>query len=187
MKKIFFALICLGLGIIITFFVQALLFWGLNALLGVWGYDMISFLICLPISIGVAYYSVKLVSNKIDELLSKLLNLVLHYSNVLVRRVSVPVIALAIIFSSGLFLVVIIQHNSSKNMERAERECVRWFRNSDFAGSDAFVLDTYRKHGSIVVQIGFDGNGSSYTIAPCVYDDGNLTKPGAFDRSYWRK
>ena len=121
------------------------------------------------------------------RVLSKLFRFIVHHLNSLPRRVSVPLIALAIIYSSGLVLVIIIQGNSSKNMERAERACVSLFRDSDFGGADAFVSDTYRKHGSIVVQIGFDRNGTSYTVVPCVYDDGKLTKPAGFDRGYWRR
>lgn len=191
-KKLLFALIRLGLGILVTVCVAyGLLFvvaaladegWHMRdlkdeTLKEFLRYFMIGVL--LLISTTVAFYSVRV--------LSKLFRFIVHHLNSLPRRVSVPLIALAIICSSGLVLVIIIQGNSSKNMERAERACVSWFRDSDFGGADAFVSDTYRKHGSIVVQIGFDRNGTSYTVVPCVYDDGKLTKPAGFDRGYWRR
>ena len=73
-------------------------------------------------------------------------------------------------------------------MRRAESDCIRWFnRDRDLGGRDPFSSDVWGKDGSVVVEVGFDKRGSSYSTRLCVYDlDSNrMSAPNNFTRSRW--
>ena len=133
--------------------------------------------IVLPISIfGVlGFYSVRLL-RPIAFSLSRL-----------PKRIATPLVVLVILGSAVLFFGIKIQREAAIEVTRAERSCVSWFRDPEIGGRDPFVADTWRKERHIVVKIGFDKNGTSYSTALCVYNlaRGAMSKPNAFERGSW--
>ncbi len=79
---------------------------------------------------------------------------------------------------------------SAEELRQAESSCVRWFKEDiDLGGSDSFSSDVWEKDGFVVVEVGFDRRGASYSTRLCVYDPSTngRSSPGAFDRSRWER
>lgn len=79
---------------------------------------------------------------------------------------------------------------SSDAISSAQAGCLSWFKSRpDVGGRDAFLDGTWEKDGHIVVDIGFNLEGSSYSSRLCVYDpaSGKMTAPNNFTRSRWEK
>ncbi len=78
--------------------------------------------------------------------------------------------------------------SGSGDFGRAQSACLNWFKSEpDVGGRDAFLDDTWEKDEHIVVEIGFDLEGSSYSSRLCVYDpeSNKMTAPNNFTRSRW--
>ena len=79
---------------------------------------------------------------------------------------------------------------SSDAISSAQAGCLNWFKSEpDVGGRDAFLDGTWEKDGHIVVDIGFNLEGSSYSSRLCVYDpaSGKMTAPNNFTRSKWEQ
>ena len=77
---------------------------------------------------------------------------------------------------------------STASIRSAETACVNWFKtDSDLGARDAFLDRSWKKDGHIVVEVGFDKRGSSYSSRLCVFDpeQGRMTAPNNFTRSRW--
>lgn len=102
-----------------------------------------------------------------------------------------------LVMASGALTIVVVGSfllsrggNSSDAISSAQSGCLNWFNSEpDVGGRDAFLDGTWEKDGHIVVDIGFNLEGSSYSSRLCVYDpaSGKMTAPNNFTRSRWEK
>lgn len=70
----------------------------------------------------------------------------------------------------------------------AENACLQWFKDDwELGGSDEFSSEVWEKDGKVVVEIGFDDNGTSYNTRLCVFDPetGRMQAPNTFNRGRW--
>lgn len=99
------------------------------------------------------------------------------------------VIALALVAVGAAFLSMPGAIGvSTDQMSRAEFACISWFNEDrDLGGRAPFSSDVWEKDGHIVVKVGFNKRGSSYSTRLCVYDpDSNsMSAPNNFTRSRW--
>mgnify|MGYP003136708595 FL=1 len=106
------------------------------------------------------------------------------------RRVLLGVLAVVVLGALGFFYMQNATGVSADQMRRAESACVRWFNDDrDLGGRDPFSSDVWEKDGSVVVEVGFDRGGSSYSTRLCVYDinSNRMSAPNNFTRSRWEK
>lgn len=106
------------------------------------------------------------------------------------RRVLLGVLAVVVLGALGFFYMQNATGVSADQMRRAESACVRWFNDDrDLGGRDPFSSDVWEKDGSVVVEVGFDRSGSSYSTRLCVYDinSNRMSAPNNFTRSRWEK
>lgn len=106
------------------------------------------------------------------------------------RRVLLGVLAVVVLGALGFFYMQNATGVSADQMRRAESACVRWFNDDrDLGGRDPFSSDVWEKDGSVVVKVGFDRRGSSYSTRLCVYDinSNRMSAPNNFTRSRWEK
>lgn len=106
------------------------------------------------------------------------------------RRVLLGVLAVVVLGALGLFYMQNATGVSADQMRRAESACVRWFNDDrDLGGRDSFSSDVWEKDGSVVVEVGFDRRGSSYSTRLCVYDinSNRMSAPNNFNRARWER
>lgn len=75
------------------------------------------------------------------------------------------------------------------DMEQVQRACVAWLSGDYNDGNPARALDSWRRRGRVVVQIGLVTPGDSMmTSVLCVYDPSTerLMKPSVFDTRWHR-
>ena len=106
------------------------------------------------------------------------------------RRLLLGLLAVASLGVIAFFVMSPAMGVSSDDMRRAEAACVGWFEDErDLGGSDPFSSDVWEKDGSVVVEVGFDKSGNSYSTRLCVYDldSDRMSAPNNFTRSRWEK
>lgn len=106
------------------------------------------------------------------------------------RRILLVAFAVVTVGVIAFFWTQSVMGVSADQMRRAESACIRWFNdNRDLGGRDPFSSEVWEKDGSVVVEVGFDKRGRSYSTRLCVYDlDSNrMSAPNNFTRSRWEK
>ncbi len=102
---------------------------------------------------------------------------------------SLAVIAIVALVIAGIaaFTSLAGKTNGS-DFATAESSCLDWFHSEPELGAyDAFMSDSWEKDGRIVVEVGYDRNGRSYSTRLCVFDPENLTMsaPNNLMRARW--
>lgn len=93
---------------------------------------------------------------------------------------------------SGVALVLAwatLGGESSASMSSAEAACERWIGDAFDSQNETTVFGSWKKRGKIVVDVGYNPQGSNYSTRICVYDPktGDLVAPNAFQQSQWMK
>ena len=106
-----------------------------------------------------------------------------YYANRLRMR-NIAIIITICIVGAAIF---ILQSGGSKKIKQAETSCINWFKSKEMDYEGPFVSSSWKKSGIIVVEIGHNLRGKTYSTTYCLYDNGKLKKPNAFSSKKWDK
>ena len=98
-------------------------------------------------------------------------------------------IASAIIFGVAVYVWKKSSSDSGASMAVAEAACESWLGGELDSEGNTTIFGSWRKNGKIVVEVGYNPQGATYSTRLCVYDPQtrDLESPGAFGRTQWEK
>ena len=106
-----------------------------------------------------------------------------YYANRLRMR-NIAIIITICIAGAATFT---LKSGGSKKIKQAEASCINWFKSKEMGYEGPFVSSSWKKSGVIVVEIGHNLRGKTYSTTYCLYDNGKLKKPNAFSSKKWDK